>query len=219
MALSRGPLRDEVYSAIAKRIVRNELAPGSRLSDTALAKELGVSRTPVREALVQLEREGFLDAEVGRGFFVAPLSAAKLREAAPIFWTLEGLALRAASPLSAPVLDELDEIAAETARSLGDPQRVVWLNLRWHQLLVEGCGNEHLLGLLDGFARVLRRYAFAYWHDTGRADASVELHQRVAASLRAGDLDAAAAMLEQGWREATERMASSIDETKAGDPE
>src|SRR4028119_956924 len=100
MTITRVPLREQVHHAIIGRILREELAPGARLSDSALAGELGVSRTPVREALLRLEREGFLEVDVGRGFFVKPLSAGEVREVYPILWTLEVLALRTTLPPS-----------------------------------------------------------------------------------------------------------------------
>ena len=88
MTITREPLREQVHRAIVGRILREDLAPGARISDSVLAQELGVSRTPVREALLRLEREGFLDVDVGRGFFVKPLSAGEVREVYPILWTL-----------------------------------------------------------------------------------------------------------------------------------
>src|SRR5215213_8157418 len=123
MTITRVPLREQVHHAIIGRILREELAPGARLSDSALAGELGVSRTPVREALLRLEREGFLEVDVGRGFFVKPLSAGEVREVYPILWTLEVMALRTAAPPSRARVADLARINAELAEAAHDPER------------------------------------------------------------------------------------------------
>src|SRR4029450_574097 len=73
MAITRVPLRDQIYHEVLARIHRGDLSPGSRVRDTTLAQQLGVSRTPVREALLRLSREGVLDIETGRGFRLRPL--------------------------------------------------------------------------------------------------------------------------------------------------
>ena len=211
MTISRAPLREEVYRALVRRLVQGEFEPGGRLSDSVLAGELGVSRTPVREALVQLEREGYLAVEVGRGFFVRPLTAAQLREAAPIVAALEGLALRSCHPLPARVLSDLDGVNEQAAGAAQDPERAVWLNLRWHQVLVEACPNQHLRGLIGSLARMLRRYAHAYWKDTGRVRLSVANHAAVTAALRRGEVDEAVRMLEGAWGEGVEEMARWLE--------
>jgi DNA-binding GntR family transcriptional regulator len=211
VSLVRVPLREAAYHEIAARLLRDELGPGSRVSDTALAAELGIGRTPVREALVQLEREGFLGAEPGRGFFVKPLSARELREAAPVLCTLEGLALRESFPLSEPALDALDAVNDQARALLPDPERGVWLNLRWHRLLVEGSQNRRLREMIGSFGRVLRRHAHAYWRQTGHLRATVSTHAAVTTALRRRDLPGALALLERGWTEGVAEMAGWLD--------
>jgi DNA-binding GntR family transcriptional regulator len=211
---ARAPLRDEAYDAIVRLLSRDRFGPGARISDTALAAELGIGRTPVREALVQLEREGVLEADPGRGFFVKPLDAARLRETAPVLWTLEALALRECFPLSEAVLDELDAVNDESAASADDPERAATLHLRWHDLLVEGCPNRRLREMIASFAHVLRRHAHAYWRRTGHQRSTVALHAAVAEALRRRDLQGALALLERGWTDGVVEMAAWLD---AGD--
>jgi DNA-binding GntR family transcriptional regulator len=92
--IPRVPLRDEVYRQILDRIHRGELPPGTRVRDADLTAQLGVSRTPIREALLRLVRDGVLDTAMGRGFRVRPIDAAELREVGDILGALEALALR-----------------------------------------------------------------------------------------------------------------------------
>ncbi len=84
----RTPLRNEVYREILERIYRGDLPAGTRVRDTVLAAQLGVSRTPVREALLRLSREGVVDADMGRGFTVGRLDPAEMRETGAILSAL-----------------------------------------------------------------------------------------------------------------------------------
>jgi DNA-binding GntR family transcriptional regulator len=213
----RVPQREAAYHAIAGQLLRDELTPGTRVSDTALAAELGIGRTPVREALVQLEREGFLAAEPGRGFFVKPLSARDLREAAPVLCALEALALRESFPLSDAALDALDAVTDQARASLPDPERGVWLNLRWHRLLVEGTPNRRLRAMTAAFGRVLRRHAHVYWRQTGHLRAAVSTQAAVAVALRRRDLPGALALLERGWTEGVAEMCAWLDARATSD--
>ena len=211
MTSVRAPVRGEAYALVRRRLVRGQLPPGTRVSDTAMAAELGLGRTAVREALVWLERDGLLHSQAGRGFFVTPLSAARLREAAPLLWTLEALALRQAHPLPSSVLDALDELNDRAVASTDDPAAAVGLNLRWHQLLVEGCPNGRLRAQIDALAHVLRRHAHAYWRHAGRLRATRSMHAAVVQALRQGDLEGALVLLERGWTDGVIEMAAWLE--------
>ena len=200
MTITRVPLRDQVHHAIVRRILREELPPGARISDSALAGELGVSRTPVREALLRLEREGFLDVDVGRGFFVKALSAREVGEVYPILWTLEVLALRLSPPLSRKTFAELERINAEMSRVAEDPEKRIDLDMQWHRTLVEGCGNDQLLSMISTLKGVIRRYEYAYMQDARLVPVSTGTHEQIARALESGDLATATPLLESNWR-------------------
>jgi DNA-binding GntR family transcriptional regulator len=200
MTITRVPLREQVHRAVVGKILRDELAPGLRLSDSVLAQELGVSRTPVREALLRLVGEGFLEVDPGRGFFVKGLSAGEVREVYPILWTLEALALRTAGPPSRGALAELDRINAELAEAGDDPERRIDLDLAWHRTLLEGCGNQQLMALIASLKTVIRRYEYAYMQNAGLIPVSTRAHDEIARAVERGDVEAAAPLLEDNWR-------------------
>jgi DNA-binding GntR family transcriptional regulator len=210
-AIRRAHLRDEVYRSVVRRVVSGELEADARLSDATLAAELGVSRTPVREALVRLEREGVLRVEPGRGFFVLPLSARRLRETAPLLAALEGLALRGSFPLPEAVLAELERLNAQIEAAADDPERGVALNLQWHGALVAASQNQRLAEIMTGLARVLRRHAWAYWRDGGHVRASAHNHAAITAALRRQDLPAALGLLEHAWTAGIEELAAWLE--------
>lgn len=198
-AITRVPLRDQVHHAIVDRILRDELRPGARISDTALARDLGVSRTPIREALLRLEREGFLDADIGRGFFVKPLSVREVRETYPVLWTLEALALRGTGAPTPERRAEMDRINA-ALEGEDDPERRIDLDGEWHRTLLEPCGNEYLMGLIANLKWVIRRYEYAYMQNAGYIPISTRAHVEIAERVSAGDVEGAVPLLENTWR-------------------
>jgi DNA-binding GntR family transcriptional regulator len=206
MTITRVPLREQVHRAVVGRILREELAPGARISDSVMAAELGVSRTPVREALLRLEREGFLEVDVGRGFFVKPLSAAEMREVYPILWTLEILALRSLPPLPPSTLAELARINAELAEVGDDPERRIDVDGEWHRTLLEGCANQRLLEMIASVKAVVRRYEYAYMQNAPFIPVSTRTHDEIAQAMERGDIEKAAPLLESNWRFGVEEM-------------
>jgi DNA-binding GntR family transcriptional regulator len=198
-AITRVPLRDQVHHAIIERILRDELKSGARISDTALARELGVSRTPIREALLRLEREGFLEADLGRGFFVKPLSVREVREAYPVLWTLEVLALRGTGALTPERRAALDRIN-DALEGEQDPERRIDLDGEWHRTLLEPCGNDYLMAMIASLKSIIRRYEYAYMQNAGYIPVSTRTHDEIAEMVSAGDVEGAVPLLETNWR-------------------
>jgi DNA-binding GntR family transcriptional regulator len=198
--IARAPLRDEVCRQILDRIHRGDLPPGSRVRDADLASQLGVSRTPIREALLQLAREGVLDTAMGRGFRVRPLDAAELREVGDILGSLESLALRLSSPPPQDRLDRLRQVDRRLEQIRGDVSRCLDLEDEWHRMLLEACPNRRLLDLIASLRHVPRRYLAAYMRDAGRLSLSTLPHQKILQALEKHGCDSAAAVFEQQWR-------------------
>src|SRR5690348_7730652 len=96
------PLRAAVYARIVALIVAGEYRPGSVLTEAALSRAMGVSRTPVREALLRLEAEGVLESTLARGFTLRPLSRSEAAELYPILAALEARAVKDAGPPPEP---------------------------------------------------------------------------------------------------------------------
>jgi DNA-binding GntR family transcriptional regulator len=201
------PLRDEVYRHVLDRIQRGHYPAGSRLQDAELASELGVSRTPVREALIRLAREGVLDSSMGRGFRVRGLDHRELREVGAILGALEALALRLSSAPASSQLERLAELDRRLERTRGDAVACLDLEDEWHRILLEGCPNRRLLELVTSLRQVPRRYLAAYMREAGRLSHSTLPHARVATALREGGGDSDAAVFEQQWSKALDELA------------
>ncbi len=204
--IHRAPLRDEVYRQILESIHHGTPPAGSRVRDSDLAARLGVSRTPVREALLRLSREGVLEADMGRGFRVPPLAAGEIAETGQILGTLESLALDLTPDFPAERLQRLGAIDRKLEQTRGDAARCADLEDEWHGTLLEGCPNRRLLDLIVSLRQVLRRYLSAYLRDVARLALSTLPHQKIIDALRDGDRKAAHLVFAQQWRRGIEEL-------------
>lgn len=208
--IARAPLRDEVYRQLLDRIARGDLPPGSRVRDTQMASQLGVSRTPVREALLRLAREGVVDADMGRGFSVRPLDATEMRETGAILSDLEGLAMKLSGEISVDRLAELGAIDRELGGIRGDPDRCIDLDEQWHRTLLQGCPNQRLLSMISTLWQVPRRYMRAYLRHAGRVSLSTQHHARIIEALRRNDRETAGRRFSHHWQRGIEELGAWI---------
>jgi DNA-binding GntR family transcriptional regulator len=207
----RTPLRNEVYSAILERIYRGDLPAGTRIRDTALATQLGVSRTPVREALLRLSREGVVAADMGRGFTVGRLDPVEMRETGAILSTLECLALQSCGDIPAERLVRLSEIDGELTRLRGDVDRCIALDEEWHRTLLQDCPNGRLRDIIATLWQVPARYMRAYLREAGRVSLSTQHHARIIEALRRNDRAAAAERFSHHWQRGIEELGAWIE--------
>ncbi|MGH7515343.1 MAG: GntR family transcriptional regulator [Gemmatimonadales bacterium] len=194
------PLRDAVYQRVLAQIQQGDLPAGSRVRDIALAGELGVSRTPVREALLRLVREGVLDTTLGRGFRVRPLEPGELRDVGEILGALEALALRLSPPPRESRRVRLLELDRRLEGTRGDISRCLDLEDDWHRALLEECPNRRLLELVSSLRQIPRRYLAAYMREAGRLSLSTLPHTKILAALQDGGPDSGASVFEQQWK-------------------
>jgi DNA-binding GntR family transcriptional regulator len=209
--ISRVPLRDEVYHRILAQIQRGDLPAGSRVRDAALAGELGVSRTPIREALLRLVREGVLDTTLGRGFRVRPLDPTELRDVGEILGVLEALALRTSPPPDDSRRRRLLELDRQLEQTRGDLSRCLDLEDEWHRALLEACPNRRLLDMISSLRHIPRRYLAAYMRDAGRLSLSTLPHTKILAALKEGGPDSGASVFEQQWKKGVAELVTWTD--------
>lgn len=146
----RKPLRHHVRQEILARLVDQRLPAGTRINESHLAADLGVSRTPLREAMLGLEATGFLDSDMGRGFLVPPLSATAFAQVQVVLGRLAPVALAPALPLAAGRIMELSNLLGRArlkAVQTGPDQPAVWAAFvsRWTTLSIAGCPNRFLV--------------------------------------------------------------------------
>lgn len=194
-----GSLHLRIRRLVLERILTGAAPPGCRMGVSSLAAETGISRTPVREALLQLQREGFLTLEDNRGFFVAELTETEARELYPILHALENLALVSGGRPSRDQLTELESINRRLEETQ-DPEDAIALNFAWHRTLTATASNRELDVLLERYRMRVYRYERSYYEPgEARVAYSVALHREIQEALAAGDLRRARSVLKRHW--------------------
>lgn len=206
-ALDNPSLRERVYQALREALVSGELPPGQRLRDQELAARLGVSRTPVREALQRLEDEGLVETSPRALTRVTPLDARAAREAFPVVAGLHALAARTGAPrLTSADLEEMRTANAAFAAAIAgadpsDPEtiaRAIAADDRFHGVLLTAAGNEELARALERLMPKVRRLEYAQFGSlAGRR--SVQQHEAIIAACALGSAAEAAQLVEENW--------------------
>ena len=195
-------LRDTVHDRLRDAIVDGTLAPGEVVRDTELATWLGVSRTPVREALLRLGETGLVRAAPGRSTVVAEIDLAEVREAHAVVASMHRLAVaEAVARLTPADLDRMQAANTRFARAIEshDTEAALAADDDFHGVAVEASANRALATVLDQFGPVVRRLERLRFASIAAVD-SVDLHDRLVAACRAGDADAAADVAFRTWQ-------------------
>lgn len=195
---------DHAYEMIWRQLIRGERQPGDRLTDTELASQLGLSRTPVRQALHRLAQEELIRLDARRGFSVRAFTADDVVEIYQVRAVLEVLALRLSAPhVTREQIHEQLEIlhrVREALRLERDDHSVLLhleADLKLHNLLIQNSGNGLLIRLLAGLRS--QQTLFQYW-DTSypeRNEAAADEHEAILRALEEGDITRAEALMEQ----------------------
>lgn len=192
------PLRQVVFEALQRAIHDGSLTPGTSIIENQLAQHLGVSRTPVREALRQLEAEGLIELLPGRRAVVASASAQKIRDIYGIRLIVEVEALRNINP-GHPILDDLRRLTDEADRHLrtGDAESFSRTNVSFHLGIVAALNNDTLNEILSSMNHTIGRYLGALFTHESRAVAGHAEHLEILKLLQAGKPEKAQVTMRQ----------------------
>ncbi|WP_366655470.1 GntR family transcriptional regulator [Fodinicurvata sp. EGI_FJ10296] len=188
--VTRRSLFDDVVSQLREMIVTGVLRPGDRLWEKQMCDTLGVSRTPLREALKLLAREGLVELLPNRGALVTHLSVAELDEVVEVMAPLETLIGQlAAARANAADIAEIDRRHAEMiqAQGVGELSQYFRLNQAIHERIIEATGNPSLLAVWTGFNLRIQRYRYMANLDPHRWDKAIAEHEEILDALKAGD--------------------------------
>lgn len=201
--------REEVYSALYEWIVEGILQPGELVREQELAESLGVSRTPVREAIRRLEDSGLIQTEANRYTRVAPVDIRDVRNIYPLLWILEPEAIRWSEPRADEIwIDELAALNDEIRISIDNHRSrdAARADVRIHQVFSARCGNPELAHIISELRIKLRRMSHVYFSGRLIAERSVAEHAAVITALRAGDFEAAAEASAAHWHGSLDRF-------------
>ncbi|MEV7693058.1 GntR family transcriptional regulator [Microbacterium sp. NPDC089189] len=207
-------LRDEVLRKLRDAIVDGTFAPDEQLRDAELATWLGVSRTPVREALLELGRSGLVRTSPGRSTVVAPVDPAAVRDAQVVVAALHRAALEAAVPRLTPTdIARMRSVNADVAaaQQAGDVDATLAADHAFHDITLAASGNAAIRAVLAQYEPVLRRAERLRFASHEGRD-SVARHEQMITLCERGDAAGAAALAEQTWQSLT------VEELPASDP-
>ncbi len=159
------PLRDVVFNTLRKAILRGELKPGERLMEIQLANKLGVSRTPIREAIRKLELEGLVLMIPRKGAEVAQITEKNMQDVLEVRKALEELSVQLACERITPEQVEEMKMAAEDFRKVlksGDVTKIAEADVKFHDIIFAATNNQRLITLLNNLREQMYRFRVEY---------------------------------------------------------
>lgn len=201
--LHRVNVSEAVAASVRAMIVDGRLAPGERINEVRLSEALGVSRTPLREALSRLAAEGALSSTPAIGYSVRPLTVEEFEQLYEIRPLLDPEALRLAGLPSPARLARLEALNRRFAAAR-DAETAITLDDEWHLQLIEACPNRVLIEMIQSIILRTRRYEVALLREQPNRAQATEDHDRILDALRAGDLPQGCAALKANMQSGRE---------------
>lgn len=217
--INRSFVRDEVYRTLLKWIMEGVLSPGEKLLDKELAAKLGVSRTPVREALRRLEDKALVESAANRWTRVADITTDEAAFIYPVIWTLEALAASlAVANLAANDFDRLEQENRNlrTALETGDALAASAADAAFHDVYIRKSANQFLIDILEDLKVQHRRMEVLYFEGCACASDSLDEHLRIVEHLRARDADGAMRAIRSNWERSLARLRTGVCAPAAG---
>ncbi len=198
---------------IRDAIVDGRLAPGSRLKEEELARELGISRTPVREALLVLQADGLIESTPNRGATVRSYDAADLDDLYQLRALLEGFAARLAAARITP--EEVDRLRESCERFVGlrtddDVTELVRENVRFHDVILGAAGSERLAQMVRGVIQLPLVYRSYVWYSPEQKLISEHYHRQLTAALAAREAERAELVMKEHVLEARDVLIARL---------
>ena len=188
------PLRDVVFENLREAILEGKLKPGQRLMEVQLAEQLGVSRTPVREAIRKLELEGLVIMLPRKGAYVANMSLKDILDVLEIRASLEGLAASlAAERISPEDIKKLEDIAEEFEKSANtsDVEALLKKDVEFHECIFKATNNKRLHQLINSLWEQVYRFRVTYISDYDSSVSIINEHKLILEAIKKGDTDTA----------------------------
>ena len=188
------PLRDVVFNTLRRSILKGDLKPGERLMEIALAEQLGVSRTPIREAIRKLELEGLVVMAPRKGAKVASITERDLNDVLEVRKGMEELAIRLACERITPEeLDELDKVEHKflSLTENGDLTQLAEMDVAFHDIIYNATNNKRLVQLLSNLREQMYRYRIEFLKDIAVRRTLAQEHRAICEALSKKDKESA----------------------------
>ena len=212
------PLRDVVFNTLRHAILKGELEPGERLMEIALAQKLGVSRTPIREAIRKLELEGLVVMVPRKGAEVADITEKDLRDVLEVRTALEELSIELAmknmNDDDCKQLTEANKLFAKDSEG-DDLIKIAEADVAFHELIYMATGNKRLIQMINNLREQMYRYRLEYIKDKSTHARLVDEHNRIIDAMVTNDVAAATAAIKLHVENQEENILKSIKVKKA----
>jgi len=185
-------IRRKVYDYLREKLLNGEIPPHEHLIEAKIAKEIGTSRTPVREALHNLEMEGLIESIPRVGYVVKPISEQEVEEICEIRAVVEILATRwAVAKARQKVIEELEEniYLSEKEASSEKPRAFVELDAHFHEIIAKHSGSQRLLELAQTLRRHMLRYRIESIYSVDNVLRAIEGHRGILEAIKKADLE------------------------------
>jgi len=185
-------IRRRIYEHLREQLLNGERAPSEHLIEAKIAKEIGTSRTPVREALHSLELEGLIESIPRVGYVVKPISEQEVEEICEIRMAIEGIAVRwAMEKAHDKLVEELRKniSIAEEKLSAGNAKAFVDLDAQFHEIIARHSGSQRLLELAQTLRRHMLRYRIQSIYSVDNVLRAIEGHKEILQAIEKSDLE------------------------------
>ena len=192
------PLRDVVFNTLRQAILKGELAPGERLMEIQLANKLGVSRTPIREAIRKLELEGLVLMIPRKGAEVAQITEKNMQDVLEVRKALEELSVQLACERITPEQVEEMKMAAEDFRKVlksGDVTKIAEADVKFHDIIFAATNNQRLITLLNNLREQMYRFRVEYLKQKECYPQLLEEHDKLIALISGGEVEEACELM------------------------
>lgn len=211
------PLREVVSEALREAIISGLLKPGERLMEIQLAEELGVSRTPVREAIRKLELEGFVVMVPRRGTYVADLSIKDINEVFEIRTALDVLAAGlAAERITEEELEQMERLLVEIGEYIdqGDIDNIVEVDTRFHDILYSASRNDRLVGIISNLREQFTRFRTVSMAFPGRLKDTLDEHRKMLEAIAQRNVELAQQIAREHMENSEQTLLHSIKQER-----
>ncbi|NPV26903.1 MAG: GntR family transcriptional regulator [Firmicutes bacterium] len=207
------PLREIVFESLREAIISGILKPGERLMEVQLAEEMGVSRTPVREAIRKLELEGFVVMIPRKGAYVAGISMKDVVDVFEIRAALEALAAGlAAERITEEEMEQMERNLVRKAEAIeaNDLDTLVETDVEFHDLIYRASRNERLMTIINNLREQIHRFRTVSLSNPGRMRESLEEHKKLAEAISDRNISQAQALAQEHIENAENSMIEAI---------
>jgi DNA-binding GntR family transcriptional regulator len=211
------PLREVVSEALREAIINQTLKPGERLMEIQLAEELGVSRTPIREAIRRLELEGFLVMVPRRGTYVADLSLKDINEVFEIRTALDVLAAGlAAERITEEELEQMERLLVQIGDCIekADAEAIVDADGLFHDILYRASRNDRLVGIISNLREQFTRFRTISMAYPGRITNTLDEHRRLVEAIGQRDPELAQQYAREHMENAEQTLLTDLNERR-----